>query len=481
MRTKQISATLLKVVTSLLILNLTSDVFAQGYPPASPPSAGLMNDWLREQSHGFDAWNIGGQFRARLDHKEYFAVPSAGQVDFSKSGDADNTFGLFRERFHVGYTPSLWFSVLGEFQDSSAVNDDRNPSPDNDHYQLRQAWVTLGNAKKFPFTAKVGRQELVYGDQRLVGMADWLNIGRTFDAAKIRYENSDVWVDAFISQPVIPDKTEFDESDGHDRLSGIYASSKTLLPFQESQLYFLSRNVDRRPASEAGHKLYPLASPRDIYTIGLRFKSLPGALKGWDYEAEAAGQFGRFKATATSPNLTQEAFAVHVAGGYIWTNVAWSPRLGLEYNYASGDGNSADGSQGTFDNLFPSNHGLYGAMDFFSLKNMQDVHLGLSVKPSKKLLVKLDGFAFWRASTHDFFYAGNGTPRTTGGYGINSTAGSYVGSELDLTAAYTITPFATVSGGCAHLFAGDYLKNSLATKDGAKDANYLYAQLTFNF
>ncbi len=482
MKPSKISTALSVAVFSLLALNFPSTAFAQTNKPASAPvSAGLMNDWLREQSSGFNAWNIGGQFRTRLDSKDYFAVPTAGQVDFSKNGSADNTFWLFRERFHVGYAPVSWLSAYGEFQDSSAANDDRNPSPDNDHYQLRQAWVTLGDAKSFPFTAKIGRQEMNYGDSRLIGMSDWLNVGRTFDAAKVRYENSDVWVDAFIAQPVIPDKTQFDASDSHDRLSGIYASTKTLLPFQESQIYFLSRNVDRRPADEAAHKLYPVASPRDTYTIGARFKSLPGALKGWDYEVEGDWQFGRYKTTTTSANLSQSAYMIHLAGGYTWTNIAWSPRLGLEYNYASGDGNSADGTHATFDGLLPSNHGLYGAMDFFSLQNLQDIHLGLSAKPTKKLLLKLDGFAYWLADTHDFLYAGNGTPRNTGGYGINPGAGNYIGSELDCTAAYTIAPCATVLAGYAHFITGDYLNHSLAASGGAKDANYFYAQLTFNF
>ncbi len=478
-----VSAKLCIVAIPLFILSQAEIASAQSnqLTTATAPSAGLINDWLRGQSEAFEAWNLGGQFRARIEQKKYFAVPNANQGDFKRTGDPDNTFGDFRERLHLGYSPCAWFTVFGEYQDSSAVNDDRNPSPDTDHSQLRQAWLALGNAKTFPLTAKVGRQELVYGDQRLVGMADWLNIGRTFDAAKLRYETPKAWVDGFVSQPVIPDKTQFDSSDGHEQLSGIYASTKTLLPAQESQFYFLSRNVDRRPASEAAQKLYPVATPRDIYTVGLRFKSLPGALKGWDYEVEAAGQFGRFKTTLASPNLSQAAFAVHVAGGYTWQDAMWTPRLGLEYNYASGDGNSNDGTHGTFDNLFPSNHGLYGAMDFFSLQNMQDMHLSYSVKPLKKLLVKVDGYVFWLANTHDFLYAGNGTPRNTGGYGINPGAGNYVGSELDLTAAYTITAFATASAGYGHLFTGDYINHSLANFGGAKDADYLYAQLTFNF
>lgn len=441
----------------------------------------MLNDWVRERSAAFEPWDAGGQIRARVEHKALFAVANEKAVDFQHNGDSDNTYFLLRERMHLGYTPWSWLQLYGEMQDAGAYNDDRNPSPDTDHYGLRQTWVSLGNAREFPLTLIAGRQELIYGEQRLVGAADWLNIGRTFDAVKLRYTAPAFWIDGFVSQPVIPDKYEFDESDSHDRFSGIYAFSKTLVPFQETQLYFLSRNVDQRPTTEQYDKLYPLASPRDIYTIGARVKSLPAALGNWDYEAEAAGQFGRFKSSNSSPSLERQAFAVHAAGGYILPNAAWSPRLGLEYNYASGDRDANDRTHGTFDNLFPSNHGLYGIMDFFALQNLHDLRLSSSVKPIKGLLVKLDLHGFWLADTHDYFYQANGVPRTTGGYGINPSAGNYVGAELDLTASYRIARYASVEGGYGHFFAGDYVKDSLAGHGGAEDADFLYAQMTFNF
>jgi hypothetical protein len=451
--------------------------------PSTPaaPSAGLLNDWLRGESTAFQPWDLGGQFRARFESKQYFAVPNEGAVDFQRTGDPDNNYFLLRGRLHLGYTPWSWLSVFGEMQTSSSFEDDRSPSPDQDLYMLRQAWVKVGDAKEFPLTLKAGRQELIYGDQRLVGTADWLNIGRTFDAAKLRYESQHFWVDAFVSQPVIPDRYEFDESDNHDIFSAIYASTRSLVPVQETQLYFLARNVSQHSPSEVIDKLYPVASPRDIYTIGARVKSLPGSLKGWDYEAELAGQFGSFQFNNTSPSLDQQAFAGHVAGGYTWTSVSTAPRVGLEYNYASGDSNPNDGKHGTFDNLFPSNHGLYGAMDFFSLQNVQDVHLTGSIKPVKKLAVKLDGYCFWLANTQDYFYQANGNPRRTGGYGINPNAGNYVGSELDVIATYNITPFTYVQAGYGHFFVGDYVKNTLATHGGATDANFVFAQLYFNF
>ena len=55
---------------------------------------------------------------------------------------------------------------------------------------LYQGYVTIGNLKEFPLSLKVGRQELAYGEERLVGTADWINNSRVFDGAKVRWENS---------------------------------------------------------------------------------------------------------------------------------------------------------------------------------------------------------------------------------------------------------------------------------------------------
>src|SRR6185437_563629 len=262
------------------------------------------------------------------------------------------------------------------------------------------------NAAQFPLTAKVGRQELVYGDERLVGTSDWLNVPRVFDAAKLRYETTDFWVDAFVSRPVLIDENNFNTSNDYEYFSGIYASTKTLIPRQETQLYFLARNTGPgSPAANAGATPQAGgATPRDIYTIGLRVKSLPGQFGAWDYEAELAGQFGRYKETVAGPSLDQEAFAAHIAGGYTWKNAFGAPRLGLEYNFASGDSDPADGKHETFDNLFPTNHKSYGYMDFVSLQNIHNLRLSGSLKPIKQLTVTLDGHAFWLADTHDSFY-----------------------------------------------------------------------------
>ncbi len=488
----------MKTKTAVLgTITLTLSLSAIGQTPTNavnltattlkpPASAGLLNDWLRTQSDGFKRWDIGGQFRARYElHDNYAVAGRAGAVDFGGSAvDNDNDYFLTRTKIHIGYSPADWFTAFVEGRHSTASGDERNPSPDRDTADLHQAYLKFGDAKKFPVALKVGRQELAYGDERLVGALDWGNVGRVFDAVKLRYENPDVWVDAFVSHVVMVWDDHFNKENYADFFSGIYASTKTLIPKQETQIYFLARNVSSGSPTILGAGQTALltgASPRDIYTFGFRVKSLPGQFHGWDYEGELAGQLGDFKATAASPSLDQRAFAAHVAGGYTWEKSWGAPHVGLEYNFASGDGNSTDGTHGTFDNLFPTNHKFYGFMDFVSLQNIHNARLATSLKPSSKLTLTADYHAFWLADTHDNFYQVNGAPRTTGGYGINSGAGSFVGTELDLVATYAIKPYATMQAGYGHFFVGDYVKNSLAASGGSKDANFFYAQMTFNF
>ncbi len=75
---------------------------------------GLVNDWLRDQSSSFNAWDFGGQFRARYEHAEYL-----GPVDFSATGghSSDNRM-LLRTFVHVGYDPTPWLNFYAEGRDS---------------------------------------------------------------------------------------------------------------------------------------------------------------------------------------------------------------------------------------------------------------------------------------------------------------------------------------------------------------------------
>jgi hypothetical protein len=470
---------------------MTAAVYAGDYSPTSPvrPSAGLLNDWLRQDNPYMSAWDFGVQVRLRYEIKDNFAIAgTAGSADFLHNGKpVDNAYFLDRIKPHVGYTAS-WYSFYVEGRSSGTTGDKRNPNPESDGpIDLHQAYVTVGNHKEFPLSVKVGRQELSYGDERIIGAFNWNNIGRVFDAAKLRWQNSWFGADIFSGRVIVPRDNHFNMPNDYDWFSGIYATSK-LVPKQTTELYLLSRNTSPQSPSAYGTAVTGLPSARDIYTLGLRIKSNPGDFGPWDYTAELMGQYGHFNdpAKPTDKSLEHQAFAIAALGGYTWTKAAWTPRVGLEYDFASGDSNPNDHKHETFENLFPTNHKFYGYMDFFSLQNIHDVRLMTSIKPLPRLTILGEAHAFLLANTHDSLYTVGGARRggiasTPGtGYGINPGYSSFVGSELDLVSTYAFSPQGTIEVGYGHFFRGDYIKQSLAAV-GSADANWVYIQTNFNF
>src|SRR3989441_3836024 len=479
--------------SSSLVLAISASVYAGDYSPTSPlrPSAGLFNDWLRKDNPYMSAWDIGAQVRLRYEIRDNFAIAgTAGSADFLHNGrDVDNSYFLHRIKPHIGYT-APWYSFYIEGRASGTTGDDRDPNPESDGpIDLHQAYVTVGNHKEFPVSAKLGRQELSYGDERLIGAFDWNNIGRVFDAAKLRWQNSWFAADVFSGRVILPRDNHFNMPNDYDWFSGIYTSTKAI-PKQTTEIYLLSRNTSAKSPAANSPSGPNGPSARDIYTLGVRMKSNAGELGPWDYTFELMGQYGHFNDTATpalsDPSLEHQAYAFVALGGYTFAKAPWTPRLGLEYDFASGDSNPTDNKHETFENLFPTNHKFYGYMDLVSLQNIHDVRLTSSLKPLPRITLLAEAHAFWLADTHDSFYTVAGARRgglgpTAGNtYGINPGYSSFVGSEVDLVSSYAFSPQGMVEVGYGHFFRGDYIKQSLAAV-GSADANWVYLQTRFNF
>jgi len=490
------------LITSALVLAAVSQVCAQYAPPPPPaPFPGFVNDALRKNDPYMNQWDFGGSVRVRYEIQNGKGIPGvAGSMDFRDHGaDVENDFLLEKIRLRAGYTDK-WWSALVEGRSSLAQGDDRfaatapvarkGDGPESDRIDLHQAYFTFGNHKEFPVSLKVGRQELSYGEERLIGAFGWNNIGRVFDAAKVRWQNAWFGVDFFTSRVVIPEDNRFNVNNDYDWFSGFYATSPKI-PKHTLDFYFLSRNASPSALTAEPSPQSPQPSARDIYTYGVRLKSKLGELGAWDYTLDLMGQFGDFRDNRLGPasaRFDHEAYAAIVQGGYTLTETFGTPRFGLEYAYASGDSNPTDGKHGTFENLFPTNHKFYGYADFVSLQNIHDVRTIFQIKPHKQVSLALEGHLFWLANTGDNFYNVGGAPRggiaaTPGtGYGINPGYDSFVGSEVDLIAGWAVTRYAQLEAGYAHFFHGDYIAQSLsAATHGSRDADFFYLQLIVNF
>jgi hypothetical protein len=452
-----------------------------GPPLPTKPSAPAADSNPLSFADGLITIDI--QERLRFESRE-------NNFDFNDSVNSltDDSWLLQRARIGIKIKPNSWLTFYAQGQDSREIMSDRADFPGllgaegDDPFDLRQAYIEIADYAQCPWGFKLGRQILSFGDERIVGAFDWNNIGRTFDAAKLTYKSGPLTVDAFAASVVVPRRSGMNMSDlyngnenSRDQIfSGIYASTTAWGP-QTTDLYVLHLHEDQ------------VTTSTNFLTLGARMKSKPGAFApaavsdgkgvvaapkpvGLDYDFEGAFQTGEVR------GLDLTAFALHGGIGYTF-DTGWMPRIGVAYNYGSGDGNPADGDTETFQNLFPTNHKFYGQMDVFSWQNMQDLEISFKCSPTKKLTAKAEFHAFWLASTDDSWYRANGIATVRPLSPVARGASDSVGYEADVTLTYTVSKNLSFEGGYSHFFAGDYLSDTGASDD----ADFVYLQTSISF
>ena len=310
--------------------------FATTVLPAQ--QAPLSNEWNRY----LPAWlQLGGEYRARLE----------GYAGGGFKNDNSDDYLLSRLRLNLNIQPEDWFQIRLQAQDARALWKTLPAPPYQDTMDLRMAYLELGNAEKKGIALRAGRQEINFGDQRLVGSSNYTNNARTFDAVRLTLRHGGYRLDTFASTVVQAVDGEFDRPfrTRADNLYGLYGGMERLVPKAVLEPYVLWR-VTRNLKTEAGKP-----GNRDFKTYGLRWVGkLP---LHFDYNTEMAAQAGSLGADRI------RAWAGHWQFGYTRAAAAWKPRLVAEYNFASGDKNPHDGTRGTFDQLYPTAHDKYGLAD----------------------------------------------------------------------------------------------------------------------
>ena len=80
-------------------------------------------------------------------------------------------------------------------------------------------------------TLRLGRQELLYGNQRLVSPLDWANTRRTFDGYRLLFSGNAWDIDGFYTHPVdrvAANVDRWDSADTAQDFYGVYATRKGL-------------------------------------------------------------------------------------------------------------------------------------------------------------------------------------------------------------------------------------------------------------
>ena len=407
--------------------------------------------------------DIGGSYRVRYEAQENY--------DLNDHTSGQSTFMVTCARLGLDFKYDKILRMFFEGQDSRITDYDTGstvPPPKTffeNQFTIQQFYVDVKcPSPDVPVTLRVGRQNLNYGDQRLIGPFGWNNVGRVFDGAKMIYKAKKIQVDAFFVNPVSPpagiDRVSRDEPDYSNDFFGVYAAIDVAEKHKLEPYFLVHREQDDRVRGSDG-RLDDFVTK----TAGARFI---GGWNNWDYAVEGAYQFGKWA------NDKHRAFATHARCGYTFKKVLWTPRLGVEYNHASGDNSPVDSKNETFDNLFPTNHPHYGYIDFASWRNMDNVRLSASVKPVKKLSLATNYHYFRLDETADAWYSAGGVPIRRDRTGRSESG---IGHEIDLIGKYALNKHVSFLAGYTRFIPDDF-QSDTGTADSA---DFWYLQALFKF
>jgi hypothetical protein len=410
--------------------------------PSGPPAVGLSGqvaDWLQ----------VRGEFRGRLE----------GFGNGAFKPDNQDGYMLDRFRFNATMAPSRLAKFVVQIQDARAFDKKAggDSNPFRDTFDLRLAYGDLGGPRNL---LRVGRQELVFGEQRLLGHLNWVNNARSFDGVRTTLTRKAFKLDAFATSVVNIQPEDFDRSGRGNLLVGVYGSLATAIPKATIEPYMFWRKSEGLTIESGGFG--------NIHqtTIGTRWVGkLPA---DFDYGVEMVAQVG----SASTDEV--RAWAGHWVAGKTFAATPSKPRPFIEFNRASGDSNPTDGRRGTFDQLYPTAHDKLGLVDQVGWKNINHLRGGVEIKPKAQWAVSGSYHSFWLASPTDALYGASGAAVARS---IAGTAGTHVGQELDVQAVYTFSPQLQIAGGYGRVLPGGFLKNT--TPGESYDLSYLMVTYVF--
>jgi len=359
------------------------------------------------------------------------------------AGDYDRYY-LNRLRLSASTQVGSFLQMSMQVQDAQVLGYAVTPAPKSvaNALDLRTAWVEIGRKGTRGATASIGRQELTFGDGRLLASPDWGNVSRTYDLVRVAGFMPGLKVDGFYGAPVDVNPSGFHTAKQGERFYGAYATLDKVPHLTLVDAYAISKD-NAIVTGETGSQ-----GDGRIVTSGFLVTGKIGKRISWD--AENGLQRGHQAADVIS------AWATHEAIGYLLSTTPTMPRVTFEYDFASGDASATDNVRGTFDQLYASNHAKYGLADQVGWRNLRAVIVRFDVSPSKKFTVNAALSHFSLATTNDAWYGSSGSKVV-----LNRKATSRdLGWETDGFVSYAVSKELTLGAGLGVLFAGDFILQS---------------------
>ena len=393
--------------------------------------------------------SLGASLRERFEFND--------APNFGVGNTRGDSYLLQRLQIHVDIRLNENWQIFTQLEDVRTI-DKASVSPvDQNQLDLRLAFIAYSGALGDGiFKARVGRQDFAFDLQRFVSSRDGPNVRQSFDAVWADYETGLWRFIGFVSQPVQYRFGDvFDDFSGQNfRFSTARIERKVFGDNELSGYYSLFERSSARYLDALGEET------RHIFDV--RFA---GNANGFDWDLEAMRQTGH-----VGPKEI-EAWALGGRTGYTFSNAAWTPRIGLQADAASGDGRAGDNTISTFNPLFPNGY-YFSLAGYTGYANLIHLKPTLTVKPIANLTVTAGLGMQWRQTVADAVYVQpNVAVAGTAGQGVRWT-----GVYSQLRADYVFNANLTGAVEAVHYAIGDTVRNA-----GGHDSNYLGLELKYGW
>jgi hypothetical protein len=329
------------------------------------------------------------------------------------------------------------------------------PEIDENQLSLHQAFTEL---KLTNWNFRLGRQEIYYGNHRLITVREGPNTRQAFDGIVVKHKFKNGTLDFFTVSKVISKQYVLDDESMHDGLYGIYGTQY----FNKHKIgldYFL---VDFQSRAR---KYNYQSGFEDRQTFGLRLFS---NVKTINFELEGAYQSGKFN------DLTIDAYSI-LADVNLTVVPSKKGVIGFAANIASGDKDSSDNKLNTYNLLYAKP--AYGLAVPIGATNMISFSPYLKINPLQKLNILAQVFFMARNSNQDGTYSPGmiqNRPRPNALFSFDKET---LGQFYVLETNYQQTKNLSFSFDSSYFDAGSYPK---ATGKG-RDVTYLSFKSTYKF
>jgi Alginate export len=421
----------------------------------------LKNDSLKK---GFDQLKY-----ISLGNKKYISFGGEWREQFQVYSNIN--FGDVPPTYHAISTNQLWHRLLvhstielgNQFRFFIQLNNTLRflndnpvvPEIDENQLSLHQAFAELKvNSWKF----RLGRQELLYGNNRLITVREGPNTRLTFDGIVVKRTLKNGGIDFFAVSKIISKQYVFDDESFKEGLIGIYgtyyfSNRKIGLDYFVLDFQSQSRTYNYRTGFE------------NRQTYGARLFS---NFKKINFELEGAYQSGKFD------NLTIDAYNV-VADVNILVLPGKKGIIGLAANASSGDKDSEDHKLNTYNLLYAKP--AYGLAIPIGATNMISIYPYVKINPIPKLNMAAQVFFLARNSNQDGTYSAGMIENRPNPNLLFTSNKKTLGVFYVVETTYQQNKNLSLSFDASYFNAGDY---PLATGNG-KDIMYVSFKSTFKF